>query len=163
MTSTASDPYGLLIGLTPGLSNTVNEFIAAYVGNFSTLRFKVASNGGIYNFSGNNVNLSDISTKKDIIACESYWDKFKAIEIVKFKYIDQSHDDYNIGVIAQQVEEVAPEFIDTDNWNKQDEEPRILKAVYTEDLHHATIKVLQEAMAKIEELTAKVSALENKS
>jgi hypothetical protein len=119
-------------------------------------RMSVRSNGGIYNYSANNVNLSDISTKKDIIPCESYWDKFKAIEIVKFKYIDQSHDDYNIGVIAQQVENVAPEFVDEENWARENQESKILKAIYTEDLHHATIKVLQEAMAKIEELQARL-------
>ena len=163
MSCTAANPYGLLIGLTPGISNTGNEFISAYVGNFSTLRFKVASNGGIYNYQGNDSNLSDARIKNDIILLESYWDKFKAIEIVKFKYNDQSHDDYNIGVIAQQLEQVAPEFINTDGFGKTPEDGIPLKSVYTADLHHATIKVLQEAMVKIEELSAKVSALENKS
>ena len=161
--STGSSPNGLLLRYINASPNgSSNEFIYCHISG-GALRFKVASNGGVYNYSANNVNLSDISTKKDIIPCESYWDKFKAIEIVKYKYIDQSHDDYNIGVIAQQVEQIAPEFIDEDNWNKEDEEPKLLKAIYTEDLHHATIKVLQEAMAKIEELEAKVSALENKS
>lgn len=155
-------PYGAFFDYTTAAPNgTGNSYIVC--ADTSVTRFAVRSNGGVYNYSANNVNLSDISTKKDIIPCESYWDKFKAIEIVKFKYKDQSHDDYNIGVIAQQIEEVAPEFIDIDDWSKPDEEEKILKAVYTEDLHHATIKVLQEAMAKIEELTAKVSALENKS
>jgi len=37
-----------------------------------------------------------------------------------------------------------------------------LKSIYSEDLHNATIKVLQECMAKIEELEAKVYKLENK-
>ncbi|MEY4282270.1 MAG: Synechococcus phage, partial [Bacteroidota bacterium] len=163
MTSTASSPYGLLIGLQPSISNTGNEFISAYTGNFSTLRFKFASNGGLYNYQGNDSNLSDARMKNSIIPIESYWDKFKAIEIVKFKYNDQSHDDYNIGVIAQQVEEVAPEFINIDGFGETPEDGIPLKSVYTADLHHATIKVLQEAMTKIEELEAKVSALENKS
>jgi len=160
--SAGASPYGMDIAYSAASpNNTSNNFM--YCADSTVARFKIASNGGVYNYSANNVNLSDISTKKDIILCESYWNKFKAIEIVKFKYIDQSHDEYNIGVIAQQVEEIAPEFIDTENWNKEDEEPRILKAVYTEDLHHATIKVLQEAMAKIEELEARLTALENKS
>ena len=155
-------PYGAFFDYTTAAPNgTGNSYIVC--ADTSVTRFAVRSNGGVYNYSANNVNLSDISTKKDIIPCESYWDKFKAIEIVKFKYIDQSHDDYNIGVIAQQVEQVAPEFIDVDDWSKPEEETKILKAVYTEDLHHATIKVLQEAMAKIEQLEAKVTALENQS
>jgi len=155
-------PFGLTMQYSAASPNGASNWFM-YCEDSSAQRFSVRSNGGVYNYSANNVNLSDISTKKDIILCESYWDKFKAIEIVKFKYIDQTHNDYNIGVIAQQVEQIAPEFIDIENWAKPNEEEKILKAVYTEDLHHATIKVLQEAMAKIEELEAKVSALENKS
>jgi hypothetical protein len=37
-----------------------------------------------------------------------------------------------------------------------------MKSIYTADLYHATIKVLQEAMTKIETLEAKVTALETK-
>jgi creatinine amidohydrolase/Fe(II)-dependent formamide hydrolase-like protein len=167
----ASSPNGFYISYPAASPNgTANHFL---IGADSTAtRFQLRSNGGLANYQANNVNLSDERTKKDIIPLESYWDKFKAIEIVKFKYKDQTHDDYNIGVIAQQVEEVAPEFIDADGWDipKLDEEgneiisnEEPLKSVYTADLHHATIKVLQEAMAKIEQLEAKVSALENKS
>jgi hypothetical protein len=87
--------------------------------------------------------------------------KFKAIEIVKFKYKDQTHDDFNIGVIAQQVETVAPEFIEAEDWGKdtpaQSEEP--LKSVYTSDLYHASIKVLQECMSKIEEQQTQIESL----
>jgi hypothetical protein len=162
MTSTSGNPYGLLMGLIPGISNTGNEFISAYTSNFAVLKFKVASNGGIYNYQSNDSNLSDERTKKDITPLESYWNKFKAIEIVKFKYKEQGHDDYNIGVIAQQVESVAPEFINEEGWGDIPEDGIPLKSVYTADLYHATIKVLQEAMAKIEELEDKVSALENR-
>jgi hypothetical protein len=143
-----------------------------YANDTSAARFYVTSDGGIGNFQANDVNLSDERTKKDIIPLESYWDKFKAIEIVKFKYKDQTHDDFNIGVIAQQVESIAPEFVDIDGWNKpqldedgneivNNEEP--LKSIYTADLHHATIKVLQECMFKIEEQQKQIDELKNKN
>ena len=148
--------YGLLINYPrQSPNNGANEFF--YCSDSITYRLIIKSNGGISNYQANDTNLSDIRTKKDIIPLESYWDKFKAIEIVKFKYKDQTHDDFNIGVIAQQIEKVAPEFVDTDGFGRDDqktEEP--LKSVYTADLHHATIKVLQEAMAKIEELETKL-------
>jgi hypothetical protein len=158
MYHTAAAPYGIYIPYTGASPNSASsEYL--YFTDSSALRFSVRSNGGIANFQANDANLSDERTKKDITPLESYWDKFKAIEIVKFKYKDQTHDDFNIGVIAQQVEAVAPEFVDVDGWGKpeldeegneivSDEEP--LKSIYTADLHHATIKVLQEAMAKIE-------------
>jgi hypothetical protein len=162
MTNSATNPYGMLISHSTNISNSGNEFLVGYVNNINALRFKFASNGGLYNFQANDSNLSDIRTKKEITSLESYWDKFKALDIVKFKYKDQSHDDFNIGVIAQQVESVAPEFINDEGWGKTPEDGVPLKSIYTADLYHASIKVLQEAMAKIETLEAKVTALENK-
>jgi hypothetical protein len=114
------------------------------------------------NYSANDVNLSDERTKKDIVPLGSMWDKFKAIEIVTFKYKDQTHDDNNIGVIAQQVESVAPEFVDVDGFGDTPEDGVPLKTVYTTDMYHAAIKALQEAMTRIEQLEAKVATLESK-
>jgi len=163
-------PSGVLIAYNLAIPNNFsNNFI--FAADQVATRFVAYSNGGIGNYQANNLNLSDERTKKDIEPLESYWDKFKAIQIVKFKYKDQTHDDYNIGVIAQQVEAVAPEFVDVDVWDTKpkldeegneissEEEP--LKSIYTADLHHATIKVLQEAMAKIEKLEIEISSLKN--
>lgn len=155
-----ASPYGLMVKYTAySPNNSDNWFVTCE--DSTTTRIKLQSNGGIGNYSGNNTNYSDIRLKDNIIPIESYWNKFKAIEIVKFKYKDQTHDDYYIGVIAQQVEEIAPEFVDLGEVNKTTPEDGIpIKSIYTEDLHHATIKVLQEAMTKIEELSQKVTELE---
>jgi len=162
MWNSSATPSGLFINYTSSPNNTASQFLRCFDGNVGTERASIRSNGGLVNYQTNDVNLSDERTKKDIIPLESYWDKFKAIEIVKFKYKDQTHDDFNIGVIAQQVESIAPEFVDVDGFGKTPEDGIPLKSIYTADLHHATIKVLQEAMAKIEELTARIEALENK-
>jgi hypothetical protein len=165
-----SSPYGPWLYHTTNKNNGTNYFLVGEEGS-NVRRFAFFTNGGLANYQANNTNLSDERTKKDIEPLESYWDKFKAIEIVKFKYKDQTHDDFNIGVIAQQVESVAPEFVDVDGWGNKpqldeegneiisEEEP--LKSIYTADLHHATIKVLQEAMAKIEKLEEEISSLKN--
>jgi hypothetical protein len=169
--STNSGPYGITVLHTGASPNNTADFFMECA-DTTTSRFQLRSNGGLANFQANNVNLSDERTKKDIIPLESYWNKFKDIEIVKFKYLDQTHDDFNIGVIAQQVEKVAPEFIDIEGWDTKpkfdeegnqiisEEEP--LMSVYTSDLHHATIKVLQEAMVKIESLEKEVEILKAK-
>ena len=159
----SSNPYGPYINFLNAAPNDSTRYFLLCADS-TAARLEVRSNGGIANYQANDVNLSDERTKKDIEPLESYWDKFKDIQIVKFKYKDQTHNDYNIGVIAQQVESVAPEFVDVDGWDtkpKLDEEGNTiiseeepLKSIYTADLHHATIKVLQEAMAKIESLEA---------
>jgi hypothetical protein len=166
--NTSANPYGPYVRFSAAAPNNGTNYYL-YFDDTSAARFIVYSNGGISNYQANNTNLSDERTKKEIAPLESYWDKFKNIEIVKFKYKDQTHDDFNIGVIAQQVEKVAPEFVDVDGWsnktesNKNEiisqEEP--IKSIYTADLHHATIKVLQEAMAKIESMQKEIDTLKN--
>jgi hypothetical protein len=152
----ATDPYGLAIQYTANISTAGNDFAAYYV-NTSTIRFGFRSNGGMANYQANNVNLSDSRTKTDIKPLASYWNKIKALELVTFKYNDQSHSDDNIGLIAQQVESVAPEFVDVDGFGKTPEDGVPLKTIYTTDLYHASIKALQEAMARIEVLEAKLA------
>jgi hypothetical protein len=161
--NSSTNPYGPWFQFTTDANNGTNYYFvaSALVGGTEYVRAKMLSNGGLANYQSNNTNLSDERTKKEISPLESYWNKFKDIEIVKFKYKDQTHDDFNIGVIAQQVESVAPEFVDVDGWGETPEDGTPLKSIYTADLHHATIKVLQEAMIKIEELSAKVTLLEN--
>jgi len=159
---TGSAPFGISISYTGASPNNTSKWFA-YFQDTTALRFEVRSNGGISNYQANNTNLSDERTKKDIEPLESYWDKFKAIEIVKFKYKDQTHDDFNIGVIAQQVEAIAPEFVDVDGWGETPKNEEPFKSIYTADLYHATIKVLQEAMRKIEELKAELDELKNKN
>jgi hypothetical protein len=152
-TNNNASPNGHYISYTTASPNgTGNPFLVC--SDSTATRFTMRSNGGLANYSANNTNLSDERTKKDIIPLESYWDKFKNIEIVKFKYKDQTHDDFNIGVIAQQVESIAPEFVDVDGFGETPEDGIPLKSIYEADLHHTTIKVLQEAMAKIETLQA---------
>jgi hypothetical protein len=122
-------------------------------------RFYVADNGGIRNYSANNTNLSDERVKIDIAPLGSYWDKIKALEVVTYKYRDQSHEDDNIGVIAQQVESVAPEFVNSDGFGDMPDDGVPLKSIYEADLHYATLKALQEAMTRIEALEVEVAAL----
>jgi hypothetical protein len=156
-----SSPQTLRLYNDTDSNNTTNRFLICDAAA-SALRAEIRSNGGLANYSANDVNLSDERTKKDIAPLGSMWDKIKAIEIVTFKYKDQTHDDDNIGAIAQQVESVAPEFVDADGWGETPEGEEPLKSIYTADMYHAAIKALQEAMTRIEQLEAKVAALESK-
>jgi hypothetical protein len=158
--SSATTPWGISVGYSAAAPNNTNSGIS--LSDTGGERATIRNNGGLANYSANNVNLSDERTKKNIVPLGSMWNKFKAIEIVKFKYRDQTHDDDNIGVIAQQVESVAPEFVDIDGFGETPEDGVPFKTVYTTDMYHAAIKALQEAMARIEQLEAKFAALESK-
>jgi hypothetical protein len=155
-----SAPFGFQVFYPNTINDTSNRFIDCE--DNSALRLSVRSNGGLANYQTNDVNLSDERVKTDISPLGSYWDKIKAIEIVNFKYKDQTHDDDNIGLIAQQVESVAPELVSNEGFGETPEGEEPLKSIYTTDLYHAAIKVLQEAMTKIETLEARIETLENK-
>jgi hypothetical protein len=133
-----------------------------YCNDSTALRASIRSNGGLANYQANNVDLSDARTKKEINPASSMWEKIGALEIVTYKYNDQTHDDVNVGVIAQQVEAVEPVWVDSDGFGETPEDGVPLKTVYTKDIYFAAIKALQEAMARIEQLETKVAALESK-
>ena len=159
-TTTNTEAENLTINYTAiAPNNSDGSFISC--GDTLDVRFVLWNNGGIGNFQANDVDLSDERTKNSISLLESYWDKIKNIEIVKYKYNNQTHDDYNIGVVAQQVEEIAPEFINTDSWKIKDSD-ECYKTVYNKDLYFAAIKTLQEAIIKIENLEKEIETLKNK-
>jgi hypothetical protein len=154
----ATTPYGIysrFSGASP--NNATAKYLLC--DDTTTTRAEIRSNGGLANYQSNNVDLSDIRTKKDIASAPSYWDKIGALEIVTYKYNDQSHDDVNVGVIAQQVEAVEPVWVDSDGFGETPEGEEPLKTVYTKDITFAAIKALQEAMTRIEALEAEVAAL----
>jgi len=129
----------------------------------TALRMSVRSNGGIANFSGNNVNLSDRREKTNFAPAGKYLSKICAIPVQTFNYIDQSEDDpgLTLGVVAQDVQEVAPELVMESNWGTE-EEPKMRLSIYQTDLQYALMKCIQEQQQMIETLQAKVAALEAK-
>ena len=169
----ASEHEGILIDYKNSPNGTGNSFIQ---GNDSNgLKFRFASNGGLYNYQGNDSNLSDEREKKNMVNLDAKWDKVKSWDIKKFHYNeDDDDDDLRYGVIAQQVEQHCPEVL-TD-WVKQpakdavlDEDGNVVtpaqaevvrKGVKEQQMMWMAIKALQEAQTRIETLEAKVAALE---
>ena len=125
----------------------------------------IRSNGGLANFSANNVNLSDRNVKKDITAAADTWNLIKNWEIVNFRYKEQPDDaDLNLGVIAQQIEEISPEMVTIFQEAKEstETEPALEQrlGVKEQQMQWAVIKALQEAMARIETLETQNASLE---
>jgi len=143
-------------------NNTTARFL--YCGDATAERCTIRSNGGIANFSANNVNLSDRNAKKDIAPASDTWDCLKQWEIVNFRYKDQPDDaDLNLGVIAQQVAESCPEVITVFQEAKEATEDQPAQeeriGVKEQQMMWMAIKALQEAQTRIETLEAEVAAL----
>jgi len=154
--TTASAPFGFNINYTASAPNgTSNSFII--FSDSSTDRFYVRSNGGISNFSANNTNLSDERIKTDIQNAGGYLAKICAIPVRTFKYKDQSDSLLNLGVIAQEVEIIAPELVDTTGFGKTPDDGIPLKAIYQTDLQYALMKCIQELKAEVDSLKAQIN------
>jgi len=160
ISSTASSPYGININFSGAAPNgTGNQFL--YCNDSSALRMEVRSNGGIANYSANNVNLSDRREKTNFAPATSYLDKICAIPVQTFNYIDQNLEEdagLTLGVVAQDVQAVAPELVMESNWASKDEEPKMRLSIYQTDLQYALMKCIQEQQAIIESLKARLDA-----
>jgi hypothetical protein len=159
--STAANCYGSQVKYTAASPNgTGNEFFAAV--DSSVTRMTLRSNGGIANYSGNNVNLSDQREKTNIELAGSYLDKVCAIPVKTFNYIDQNMEEdggLTLGVIAQDVQAVAPELVSESNWGTE-EEPKQRLSIYQTDLQYALMKCIQEQQTIINDLKARIETLE---
>jgi len=153
LVNSQSSPLGIDMEFgTASPNNTANKFM--YMGDASVARAYFYSNGGLANYSANNANLSDLREKKDIQLAGNYLEKICSIPVKTFLFNDQTDSDLNLGVIAQDVQAVAPELVLESDWGKQDE-PKMRLSVYQTDFQYALMKSIQELAIKVSALEAK--------
>ena len=179
----ASNPFGIYIAYANAAPNGTGNAFLTCQDSTPAVRAEIRSNGGLANYSANNVNLaSDERLKKDISPLGSTWSKVKAIEVVNFRYKDCNEGDPALfGVIAQQVQPIVPELVVVTQQAKDAVEAKdaVLDAdgnvvepavaakeatpeyygIREQPMYWLAIKALQEAMARIETLEAEVAAL----
>jgi hypothetical protein len=149
-TATAANAYGIRVSYTGSAPNgTGNAFLNC--DDTGATRFVARSNGGLANYSANDVNLSDRREKTNFAPAKSYLDTICAIPVQTFNYIDQSENDpgLTLGVVAQDVQAVAPELVMESNWGTEDN-PKMRLSIYQTDLQYALMKALQELKAEFD-------------
>ena len=181
-TSTSS-PYGIVVSYPSASPNgATNEFLNLV--DSTTSRFIVRSNGGIANYSANNVNLSDLNVKKEFKTFKdsgysaNSWQFMKDMQDAwgRFKYKDQSHDDFNNGYGAQLVKVAADkngfhELVDYSKWGSdkevKDDDGNVIEVieapmrhqVYDNDLMHIVGEVVTQLTHKVDELKAELDSV----
>jgi hypothetical protein len=152
--------YGMAIE-TANDQNDATRYFLSCLGS-TTERATIRSDGGLANYSANNVNLaSDERLKKDISPLASTWGKVKGIEVVNYRYKDCNEGDPLLyGVIAQQVQPIVPDLVVVTR-EATETKPEYY-GIREQPMYWLAIKALQEAMARIEQLEAKFAALESK-
>jgi hypothetical protein len=139
-------------------SISTGNTLHVYDTSAGTFRFYVGVNGGISNYSANNINLSDEREKKNIEDLPSQWDCLKHWDLKQFHYnADDDALPKKYGVIAQEIEAHCPEVIDV--FKVDDDTERM--GVKEQQMMWMAIKALQEAQTRIESLEARITTLES--
>lgn len=161
-------PYGILCYMPNIAGDQVNNR-HTFKGGGSGTTFQVAASGNVTNSNNSYGAISDEKIKENIEDASTQWDDIKALRIRKFSFKADKLDKPNmLGVIAQEVEQAGmnglvmendEEEIDKEgNWKKTGTQKEVKYSI----LYMKAVKALQEAMARIETLETKVTALESK-
>lgn len=126
----------------------------------TTDRCIVYSDGDLANHDGVYGTISDERLKQDIVDATPQWDDIKAVQFRKYRMKTDVAADANapylLGVIAQEIEQTSPGLVE----EQTNEDGTTTKVVKSSILLMKAAKALQEAMERIEQLEARVAALE---
>lgn len=150
-TATSSASYALINGLYSSNADLSGGSSAFFIKNNGDFESATNSYGGI----------SDETLKENIVDASSQWDDIKAVQVRNFNF-KEGITHTQLGVIAQEIEQVSPGLVSEspDRDSNGNDLGTTTKSVKYSVLYMKAVKALQEAMVRIEELEAKVAALE---
>jgi len=144
------------------LLNCVHSRTGIDAGGTASLR--IYTDGDVENTNNSYSVLSDEKLKENIVDANSQWDDIKALRVRNFNFKEETGipTHTQIGVIAQEVELVSPGLVKVRPATTEEGEDleEKVKSVNSSVLYMKAVKALQEAMDRIEQLEAKVAALE---
>ena len=165
----ATTPSGQDITFGGGAPNNTTQYFLR--GNdTSTSRFYIYSNGNMQNVNNSYGAISDVKLKQDIVDAESQWEDVKAFRLRKYRLKSDPTGPLLLGVISQELKQTSPGLIDeTPDFEERiivgdDGEENIVRtelgtstqSVKYSVMYLKAVKALQEAMARIEALEARV-------
>lgn len=152
ITDSRASPYMLSLFYSNASPNVTGDNQFIYCEDSSTSRFIVWSSGTAQNRTGVYGTISDISLKENIVDATSKLDDLLSLKVRNFNFIGEELK--QIGFIAQEMEEVFPNMVDTDKEG--------LKSVKTTVLIPMLVKAIQESHQIIKDLEARIVTLESK-
>jgi hypothetical protein len=132
-------------------TTTSQNFIQFQVNNGGANCGRITANGANTAAFGST---SDIRLKDNIEDLPPQLEKILALRPVEFDYIESEGGGHQIGFIAQEMQQIYPDVV-----NERGEDDMLMITGWSKT-EARLVKALQEAVAKIETLEAKVAALE---
>jgi hypothetical protein len=155
--NTSASPYGINLAFTAASpNNTANYFLNC--SDATNTKLIIYSNGNVVNRNNSYGPISDIKLKENISDTTPKLDKLMQVRIVNYNLIG---DELNqIGVIAQELEQIFPGLVDehTDYDEDKNDLGTTTKSVKMSVFVPMIIKAMQEQQAQIEELKAMIAA-----
>jgi hypothetical protein len=158
-TGTASCP-ALVVLNRDSSTDTTNRFVQFYANVTSS---GATAMGGIVGNGASNAqfaSLSDAREKTNIESISGSLDKINALNPVEFDWI-ASGEHVNAGFVAQEVEQVFPEFVVENLASEGEEERKGLTGGMTGGIVAHLVKAIQEQQAIITALETRITQLEN--
>ena len=135
-------------------STTSQNFIQFQINNGGANCGKITANGANTAAFGST---SDQRVKENIVELPSQLANIMALRPVEFDYLESYGGGHQIGFIAQEMQQVYPDVISTDDSSEQ-----IMSITGWSKTEARLVKAIQEQQALINQLTARITALENK-
>jgi hypothetical protein len=161
--SSASLPAGAFVNTNAGTSGVgaIITSVPSTANNTNCFHLKSTTQGVASYFlygDGSSSFTSDERQKKNIVTTrDGYLDDLKNLRVVDYHWNNQENtEDKNIGLIAQEVEQVFPHLI----VEHELEGAGVRKNLKGSDFTFILIKAIQEQQDLIESLTARIAALE---
>jgi hypothetical protein len=125
-------------------------------------RIQIRGDGNLLNLNNSYGGISDIKLKENIVDATPKLERLNQVRVVNYNLIGEEQK--QIGVIAQELEQIFPSMIE--ETKDKDEQGNDLgtttKAVKYSVFVPMLIKAIQEQQALINDLTTRLTALENK-
>jgi hypothetical protein len=154
----ATAPGGIFVEFTASPDNNTAKFLTCTDGTAD--RCYIYSDGDLANHDGVYGSISDERLKQDIVDAPSQWDDLKAVRFRKYRMktdVAANPDaPYLLGVVAQELETVSPGLVE----EHENKDGTTTKTVKSSILLTKAAVALQEAMARIEALEARLAILE---
>ena len=123
--------------------------VAQFYGSEGEVR--ILGDGDLQNTNNSYTAISDVKLKENIVDASSQWEDLKAVQVRNYNFKEETgySTHTQLGVIAQEIQEVSPGLVK--ETVDEDTEESTLSVNYSV-LYMKSVKALQEAMARIEEL-----------
>ena len=143
--------------------NTVNDsykFLSCIRQGFA-VALEIRDDGDVYNVNGTYGSLSDVKLKENIVDANSQWDDIRQLRVRNYNFKPETNNSTHkqIGVIAQEIEDISPGLVNTvpDRDEDGNDLGTVTKSVNYSVLYMKAVKALQEAMERIETLEARLT------